>query len=218
MGQQFLIPFEFYGIWKELQIFVIYCLFLVVCLEEKVENLGEKEAVSGSVGLARGWLAASCTLRETMGILSENVALDPWALRSARVPETQLWALPFPLVSHSAPVTIGRTLRHALGKGVQAVSFYVACVAITPLVQHAASGLRHKPWRLSGAQSLCDSLDSGLAGLRSESAWHLSPWDSSPEVTTGQSGESSQPGLISPIKVLLLDRNKPQEASPAGPV
>lgn len=112
-------------------------------MEEKVENLGEKEAVSGSVGLARGWLAVPCTHRETMGIVSENVALDPWALRSDCGPETKLWALPFPLVSHSAPVTIGRTLRHALGKGVQAVWFCAACLAIMPLLQHAAFGLRH---------------------------------------------------------------------------
>lgn len=172
--------------------------------------------MSGTLGLARGWLAVPCTHRETMGTLSENVTLDPWALRSDCIPETKLWALPFTLVSHSALVTLGRTLRHTLGKG--RLSSSVLCSLLGHNVPVATDSIwpEAQSWLLSGAQSLCDSLSSGLPGPRTESAWHLSPWDSSPGVTTDQSGESSQPGLISPIKMLLLDGNEPWEASPAG--
>lgn len=116
----------------------------------------------------------------------------------------------------SALVTLGRTLPHTLGKGCS--SSLVLCSLLGHNVPVTTCNIWPEawPWIVSGAQSLCDSLSSGLPGLGSESAWHLRPWDSSPEVTTGQSGESSQPGLISPIKILLLDGSEPWEASPAG--
>lgn len=105
-----------------------------------------------------------------MGTLSKNVAYGPLGPEVKWCPETKLWALPFIHGSHSALVTLGRTL----------------CM-LNHIVPAATHSIRPEAqsWMLLGAQPSCESLSSGLPGLRSESAWHLRPWDSSPEVTIG---------------------------------
>lgn len=129
-----------------------------------------------------------------MDILSENVARGPLGSEVRLCPLKQSSGLCLYSCVPFCPGHLRQNSVYTLGKGSQTAWFSGACWTLMSLLQHAA-----QPWMSPGAQSSCESLSSGLPGFRSESAWQLSPWDSSPEVTIGQSGESSQPDPIRPI-------------------
>lgn len=100
--------------------FFFLSLFLVVWLEEKAEDPGEKGVVFGSVGLARGlagWLCP-CAHRETMDILSENVARGPLGSEVRLCPLKQSSGLCLYSCVPFCPGHLRQNSVYTLGKGI----------------------------------------------------------------------------------------------------